>query len=202
VVIVDNAEGLQQWKAMLLDHLGHQEIVVDLGSGITYPYYDMLDELLTPRCITFVDNRFEKGATASLGDNKFLNFSREDAFTFLKDYEDHAIDFLWASEFFEHIPPSEQIELLEIIRRVAKKYTLTFPTTKHHDFHKDWTHRPVLIPHHSFLLYGDTAWEGMITNDQETINKVKERYPYVYDFYPRKIVSKDRLAKLGEEAYD
>jgi len=199
---MDNAEGVQRWKAMLLDHLGHQEIVVDLGSGVTYPYYDMLDDLLTPRCITFCDNRFEFGSTASLGDNKFMNLSKDDAEAFLTGYSDGAIDFLWASEFFEHIPPQEQKKLLKLIKAKAKKYILTFPTTKHHDFHKDWTHRPVMLPHHSFLLYGETAWEGMITNDEEVVKKVRERYPYIYNFYPRKEVSKARLEKLGEEAYD
>lgn len=199
---MDNVEGVQQWKSILLEHVGQKKIVVDLGSGKTYPYFDMLDSYLTPHELTFVDINMEASVSLGMGEHRYSRWVKDDASAYLLRCKDQSIDYLWASEFFEHIPPHKQSELHVLIREKAKMYTLTFPTIIHHDFHKDWTHRPVMLPHHQFLLYGKTAWEGMISNDKEAIEMIKERYPHIFQFRPINQVSRARLEKLGDEAYD
>jgi len=193
-------EGVQQWKEILIPNQQFDS-VVDLGCGVTVPYRQMLQKT-GYKTLWCVDNRFSHDSQEfkEIGDHIYA--INQDAFQFLEGFKDQSIDFLWASEFMEHIPPHKQQELFTLIVLKAKKYVLTFPTIKHHDFHKDWTHRPVMIPHISFLLYGDTAWEGMLTNIPEVTDIVMQRYNYKIVFRPRKMTSRARKEKLGEEADD
>lgn len=195
-------EGVQHWKEILIPNK-HWDVVVDLGSGITMPYKQMLSSKLSPKTLWFVDDRFEHDENEffEVGENMYA--VNQDAFDFLESFVDGSIDFLWASEFLEHIPPPLQKELVELVKKKARNYIFTFPTIKHHDFHNDWTHRPVMLQHLSFLLYGETAWEGMITNISPIKNRVMELYKnYKFVYKPRKMVSRARLEKLGENAYD
>ena len=196
----NNAEGVQNWKGVLLQKVGHKKLVVDLGSGVTIPYLTMLKLHLSPEYIYFVDIQFNGDSESPLRGYDCID---TDAIEFLNRFEDGAIPYLWASEFFEHISPDEQVELLELITRKAQTFMISFPTIDHPNFHNDWTHRPVMIPHYRMLLnQSGNAWEGIITNDQETLAFLQANFTVTYDYRPSNRISRARYSKMGREGID
>jgi len=187
-MIALNGEGIQVEKIPFIKFIKSGKTILDLGSGIKIPYAGQLIKRL-PKFIYFLDNRFKFNKK-----NKFSEVINENAFTYLnKKY----FDYIWASEFMEHIDPKKQQQLFKQIKNCCRKYIITFPTTNHFNFHNDPDHRPVIIPHTAYKVNAND-WEGIITNVPEIINYIKEFYEVKYYVNPPKVISKKReLAGLG-----
>jgi len=183
-------EGIQQWKLPLIECMDKGRTICDLGSGITMPYKEALSKR-EPRRITFVDTRFSNNL-----EFHGMIWSSEDIFVHLRKMIDRGVRYayIWASEIIEHMPPDRQEELFELIKEASVYYMITFPTVEHFNFHNDWTHRPVCIPHERVCVNGKD-WEGVITNMFDAIKYLEDNFETTHVFKPEMIISKKRAEK-------
>lgn len=174
-----NGEGIQREKVPFFDFIEPNKTILDLASGIKTPYMPFLT-LRSPKFITFLDVRFRSNKKG-----RYYERINTDAFEYL---EDKHFDYIWASEFMEHVDPKKQQELFDKIKKCCKYYIITFPTPYHYNFHNDWSHRPVMIPYYAYKTNYEN-WEGIITNVEGIKNYIIKNHETKYVKVPPNIVS-------------
>jgi len=188
-----NCEGVQSQKVELIKFFEEKRKICDIGCGITVPYKSLLLSR-NPKLIDFIDNRFERswkeGRCRYISEdmmeflsNKIINRSIE------KPYH-----YIWASEILEHLKPEKQKILYTLIVESSEYYIITFPTIEHVNFHNDWGHHPVTIPHYAYRVDREN-WEGLITNMVDIIKFVTKKYPTRYISNPVIMPSRARVKK-------
>jgi glycosyltransferase involved in cell wall biosynthesis len=130
-----NLEGIQSWRMAFIPKTALPRKVLDIGCGLTAPYYDALKHLGD---YTGVDKRFEKD---EITEGKSLIKADANSLPF----KDGEFGFVWMSEILEHLDESEKA--IAEAKRVGKHGICLFSTPQVASFKIDPDHRVVKIPY-------------------------------------------------------
>lgn len=143
-----NLEGVQAWRQAFIPRTCLPRRVLDIGCGITTPYYSVLKELGD---YTGIDTRFK--ADEHVDGKRLVKGDARD----LSMFKDGEFGFVWMSEILEHVEEPEKV--LAEAKRVAKHGICLFSTPQTQAFKMDPDHRVVKMPH-AIVATGDglLAW--------------------------------------------
>jgi glycosyltransferase involved in cell wall biosynthesis len=130
-----NLEGVQQWRRAFIPKVALPRKVLDIGCGLTTPYYDILRALGD---YVGVDNRFENNM---VGEGKAL--IKADACDL--PFKDGEFGFVWMSEVLEHLDNPEKA--IAEAKRVGKHGVCLFSTPSVSSFKIDPSHKVVKMPY-------------------------------------------------------
>lgn len=126
-----NLEGIQEWRKAFIPRVTLPRKVLDIGCGITAPYYPALKHLGD---YVGLDNRFEKD---EISEGKSL--IKGDCYKL--PFEDGEFGFVWMSEILEHLEDPEKA--IAEAKRVGKHGVVLFSTPSTPAFKMDPEHRVV-----------------------------------------------------------
>ncbi len=130
-----NMEGIQEWRRAFIPRTCLPRRVLDVGCGLTAPYYDVLKHLGD---YTGIDNRFEQD---ELKGSKRLIKAEADNLPF----KDGEFGFVWMSELLEHVDNPEKV--IAEAKRVGRHGCCLFSTPMNSAFKLDPGHKVVKMEH-------------------------------------------------------
>ncbi len=130
-----NLEGIQEWRRVFIPKVCLPRKVLDIGCGLTTPYYPWLSHLGE---YTGIDNRLDGKAPV---EGKRLVKADACALPF----KDGEFGFVWMSEVLEHLDEPEKA--LSEAKRVGQHGVCLFSTPQNSFFKIDPEHKVVKIPY-------------------------------------------------------
>ncbi len=137
-----NLEGVQSWRQLFIPKTCLPRKVLDIGCGLTMPYYKLLEHLGD---YTGVDTRFK-------GDEHLDGARLVKADAVDLPFKDGEFGFVWMSELLEHLENPEKA--IAEAKRVGKHGVCLFATPQCQNFKFDPDHKIVKMPY-NVLNTGD-----------------------------------------------